>query len=135
MVADARSVRGGRKHEGRVVHCGRTIAAADGRLRIPPAGKIASSASWRAKGRHPRLALPQAAKPWMPTFVGMTRGARSYVNLFAGWYEARRRLYDRGCFVASLLAMTWGAMPHGSLMVGFSPPHPLESSPRPSPRS
>jgi hypothetical protein len=57
------------------------------RLTDPPC-----SSSWRASTRRPRLALPQAAKPWMPTFVGMTRGARSYVNLFAGWnYHPPRR--------------------------------------------
>jgi len=29
-------------------------------------------ASWWAKAHYPRLLLPLSAKPWMPTFVGMT---------------------------------------------------------------
>jgi hypothetical protein len=32
------------------------------------------------------ICLAAPAKTWMPTFAGMTRGARLHVNLFAGWF-------------------------------------------------
>jgi hypothetical protein len=36
--------------------------------------RMRTNTSWWAKARHPRLSRTQAAKSWMPTFVGMTGG-------------------------------------------------------------
>ncbi len=41
-------------------------------IAAPASTRAEPNSSWRAKARHPRLALVRAAKSWMPTFVGMT---------------------------------------------------------------